>query len=108
MVNDPANRRQSPRTYPGVPLRIAIREKKFRLDNISSEGMGIAVEGPDVFFIGQRIDSIVFEGEDSRNPLNGIVSHISKDKHGYLCGIRFVFSGSRDFNYVKGLNLKLN
>lgn len=108
VVNHPANRRQSERTHPRVPYRIAILEKQFQLDNISNEGIGIAVEGPDVFFIGQRIDTIVFEGEDPESPLSGIVSHISKDKHGFLCGIRFIFNGSRDFNYAKGLNLKFN
>jgi len=108
VVNNPANRRQSERTHPGAPYRIAILEKQFQLDNISNEGIGIAIEGPDVFFIGQRIDTIVFEGEDPEIPLSGIVSHISKDKHGFLCGIRFVFNNSRDFNYAKGLNLKFN
>ena len=105
---NPANRRKSARTYPSIPLRIAILEKRFQIDNISNEGMGIAVDGPDVFFIGQRIDAIVFEGEDPENPISGVVSHISKDKHGFLCGIRFVFNDSRDFNYVKGLTLKLH
>ncbi|MEN8245976.1 MAG: hypothetical protein ABFS43_13870 [Thermodesulfobacteriota bacterium] len=38
--------------------------------------------------------------------LNGIVSHISKTDRGYLCGIRFVFSGSEDFVFVEGLARK--
>ena len=108
MSSSQANRRQSDRFYPKGAPSVAIRQEQFQLDNISNEGIGIVIDGPDAFFIGQRLDSILFKDQEQERALNGIVSHISKDAQGFLCGIRFLFEGSRDFNYVKELYLKLN
>ena len=78
----------------------------FLLNDISNEGIGIVVDGPDAFFLGQRVAAIHFPAENQDIPLNGIVSHISKNDQGFLCGIRFVYSGTGDFAFVEGVARK--
>lgn len=103
MNHNKNNRRESVRNGNHTGIMVAIGDKRFQLNDISSEGIGIVVAGPDAFFLGQRIDSIHFTNMDADRTLNGIVSHITKNDQGFRCGIRFVFSGSRDFKFVKNL-----
>ena len=100
------NRRQTPRAAAQYGAIVTIGEARFLINNISSEGIGVVVEGPDTFFLGQRIEAIHFPKEDQDMILKGIVSHLSKTDRGYLCGIRFVFSGTGDFAFVEGLARK--
>jgi hypothetical protein len=76
------------------------------LNDISNEGIGIVVEGSDTFVLGQRIEAIHFPTENRDMTLNGIVSHISKNDLGFLCGIRFVYCGTGYFAFVEGLARK--
>jgi hypothetical protein len=100
------NRRQSIRAVAQYGATVTIGEARFLINNISSEGIGVVVEGPDTFFLGQRIEAIHFPKENQDMILKGIVSHLSKTDRGYLCGIRFVFSGTGDFAFVEGLARK--
>ena len=100
------NRRQSNRAEAQYGAIVTIGEARFLMNNISSEGIGVVVEGPDTFFLGQRIEAIRFPKENQDMILKGIVSHLSKTDRGYLCGIRFVFSGTGDFVFVEGLARK--
>jgi hypothetical protein len=100
------NRRQTTRTETIASAMVVIGKERFRLNDISNEGIGIVVEGPDTFVLGQRIEAIHFPTEHQDIPLNGIVSHISKNDLGFLCGIRFVYSGTGDFAFVEGLARK--
>ena len=100
------NRRQTTRTETIASARIVIGKERFRLNDISNEGIGIVVEGPDTFVLGQRIEAIHFPTENQDMALNGIVSHLSKNDQGFLCGIRFVYSGTGDFAFVEGLSRK--
>lgn len=97
------NRRQAARKNTQHGPIVTIDEERFLVDNISSEGIGVVVEGPDTFFLGQRIEAIRFPKERQDITLNGIVSHISKTDRGYLCGICFVFSGAGDYAFVQAL-----
>lgn len=95
------NRRKTARTTVHHAAKVDIRGKAFLLKDISSEGFGIAVTGPDDFYLGQRISSIRFAGEGTT--FNGVVSHVSKNDQGFVCGICFIFESSREFEAVKHL-----
>ena len=100
------NRRQTTRTETLASAMVVIGKERFRLNDISNEGIGIFVKGPDTFALGQRIEVIHFPIENQDMALNGIVSHISKNDQGFLCGIRFVYNGTGDFAFVEGLSRK--
>ncbi len=100
------NRRQTTRAATQYGAIVTIGKERFLINNISSEGIGVVVEGPETFFLGQRIEAIHFPKDNQDVTLKGIVSHISKTDRGHLCGIRFVFSGTKDFAFVEGLARK--
>ena len=100
------NRRQTIRSTTQYGAIVTIGKERFLINNISSEGIGIVVEGPDTFFLGQHIDAIRFPKENPEMRLQGIVSHTSKTDRGYVCGIQFEFSRSGDFTFVEGLARK--
>lgn len=100
------NRRQAIRSTTQYNAIVTIGKERFLINDISSEGIGVVVKGPDIFFLGQRIEAIHFPKEDQEMILKGIVSHLSKTDRGYLCGIRFIFSGTGDFAFVEGLARK--
>lgn len=100
------NRRQTIRIETKTSTMVVIGKERFLLNDISTEGIGIVVDGPDAFCLGQRVEAIHFPTENQDMPLNGIVSHISKNDQGFLCGIRFVYSGTGDFAFVEGVARK--
>ena len=100
------NRRRTIRSITQYGAIATIGKERFLINNISSEGIGVVVEGPDTFFLGQRIEAIQFPKENPDMIFKGIVSHTSKTDRGYVCGIRFVFSGTKDFAFVEGLARK--
>ena len=106
-MNDTTNRRTSNRRYPLETKNIFINKKEFILSNISSEGVGVLVENSFDFSIGQRITSIFLESHADAQPLIGIVSHIAQNDSGIVCGIRFDFRNSAEFDYVKKINYAL-
>jgi hypothetical protein len=91
------NKRQADRLYSIKPTRIHLMGKAYRLKDISEGGLGIIVDGPYTFFIGQRIDSIPLQLNDEAVYLKGTVTHISKTQLHYICGIRFIFSGIEEY-----------
>jgi len=97
------NRRQTTRLSAQYGAIVTIGKERFLINDISSQGIGVVVEGPDTLFLGQRIEAIQFPKDDPDMILKGIVSHISKTDRGYLCGINFEFSGNKDFAYVEAL-----
>jgi hypothetical protein len=100
------NRRQTIRSTTQYGAVVTIGKERFLINNISSEGIGVVVEGPDTFFLGQRIEAIQFPKDNPDMVLEGIVNHISKTDRGYVCGIGFVFTGTGDYAFVEGLARK--
>jgi hypothetical protein len=103
-VPNPPKRRSSKRVQ--IPKRktVKINQKDCVLINISHEGIGVLVTGSQTFFIGQRIDDILLEPEAESTSLKGIVSHLTENETGKICGIRFEFQNGGDFDYVQKIN----
>ena len=106
-MNAALNLRTSDRTYPPEPPNILINEKRFILNDISREGIGVLVEDSLGFSLGQRITSILLESHADAQPLIGTVNHISQNKSGIICGIRFDFRNNTEFDYIEKLNQSL-
>lgn len=100
-MNDAMNCRTSNRTYLRKSKKILINETLFILNNISREGIGVLVEGSCDFSLGQSITSIFLENHADAQALIGIVSHMSQNEAGIVCGIQFEFRNSAEFDYVE-------
>jgi len=106
IMNDAMNQRTSHRTYPPQLKKVLINDKLFLLNDISREGIGVLIENSSDFSIGQRIMSIFLENHADVQPLIGIVNHMSQNDSGIVCGIRFDFRNSAEFDYIEKFNLK--
>ena len=91
---NPRDKRKAKREYHLKPTTIRLKERPMRVNDISNEGIGLALEadGPR-FFIGERVEKIPLPLENGPVYLKGIVSHISVNSSGTVCGIRFQLSG---------------
>jgi len=99
---NPENKRKAARTYPLKPTEIVLKGKAYRLNDISSEGLGIIVEGDaHTFFMGQRINRIPLQLEQGTEYLKGVVAHITKSEFNSVCGIRFLFGNRKEFESVQ-------
>ena len=106
-MRDTVNRRTSNRTYPLETKNILINERLFILNDISREGIGVRIETSSDFSLGQRIASISLENHADAPPLVGIVNHMSQNDFGIVCGIRFEFRNSIEFDYVEKISREL-
>jgi hypothetical protein len=106
-MRDTVNRRASNRTYPLKTKNIVINEKLFILNDISREGIGVRMETSSDFSLGQRIASISLENHADAPLLVGIVNHMSQNDFGTVCGIRFEFRNSIEFDYVEKIRREL-
>lgn len=69
----------------------------YRLNDISEGGLGVIVDGPHTFFLGQRIESIALPLNDGEIYLQGTVAHINKTESHYICGIRLRLTGMEEY-----------
>ena len=106
-MKEASNRRASTRTYPSEVRKILINQKTCILKDISMEGIGVLIEDSFDFFIGQHITSIFLEDHADARPLMGIVNHMSQNDAGIVCGIRFDFRDSVEYDYVEKINRTL-
>jgi hypothetical protein len=91
------NKRQAARSYALKPTHIDLMGKAYRLNDISDGGLGIIVDGPHIFFLGQRIESIALPFCDGDVYFKGSVAHIHKTKSHYICGIRLLLTGIGEY-----------
>ena len=92
------NKRKNERNHDLKPTSIILKNRLFRLNDISTEGIGIILEkdGPR-FFIGERLEEIPIPLQGGTVNVKGAVTHISINDTCTVCGIQFLFSGD-EFN----------
>jgi hypothetical protein len=100
MPSGSGNNRRSDRAY--VESKdIAINGKKFLLNDIARQGFGVVVESEHAFFMGQRLNRIELTAGSQSRTLKGIVSHITKNQHHIICGVRFDFADHSEMEFVE-------
>jgi len=67
---------------------LVVEEKRFKVLDIGSRGIGIALQEPEELTVGQKL-SMTLHLEGRSFPLEGVVKHVSPDTDGetYQCGI---------------------
>lgn len=97
-----ADQRKNDRSYPLKSTDIEIKGTSYRINDISTEGIGLVVDDSSpTLFMGQRIESIPISVQAKTLCLSGVVAHISKTKDGCVCGIRFLFVNAKEFEHAK-------
>lgn len=102
-MTQPKNKRASGRTYALKPTQLEIRGQRYRLNDISAQGIGLIMEKTrqPSFFIGQRIEAIPIQQARKTQWISGVVAHISTHADRCVCGIRFQFTRPEQFEHVK-------
>ena len=86
----PQELRKSKRIYDLEPTFITLKDHSFRVNDISTEGIGIILEpGSPRFAIGERLEAIPIPLEAGPVEVKGVISHISVSSEGTRCGIMF-------------------
>ena len=100
MEPDLRNKRKNGRAYELKPTSIMLKGQSLRVNDISSEGIGVVLEkdGPR-FFIGERIEKIPIPLQSGTMDLKGTVSHISINAANTVLGIQFLF-GEQEFDAI--------
>jgi hypothetical protein len=86
---------------PGVHLTVqgVVRE----LIDISDNGLGILIDAPMGFHLGQRIDDIHLKMADTTCRLQGAVAHITRTINGHVLGIRLKFHSIDEYRLIAEL-----
>ncbi len=85
-------KRKSDRTADILPTTIELKGHRCRVNDISSEGIGVIIEeGGPRLVVGERIDAIVITLKSGPMMFKGIVTHLSRSTAHLICGIRFLF-----------------
>ena len=88
------NLRKAPRAYSLKPTQIQLKSSAYRMNDISSTGMGLVMTaGSPEFVIGERLDNIPIPLQSGTVAVKGVVTHLSVTDNGTVCGIQFEFSG---------------
>ena len=92
--------RKTERVYDLEPTFITLKNHAFRVNDISTEGVGIllASDAPR-FVIGERLESIPIPLKSGPVTVKGVVSHISVSADATLCGIMFQLD-SKQFELI--------
>lgn len=72
-------------------IMLQINDQPFQIVNLTHGGIGIHLTHPDIFSVGQLIDSIELHLEGTPLTFQGEVRHISPmDPEGFLCGVELI------------------
>ena len=83
------------------PTQVVIKDRIFQLNDISNEGVGVLLNGEDTaFHLGERIETICLPLKSGEVTLSGVVTHMSRTESATVCGIRFLFKNSDEFDAV--------
>ena len=72
-------------------LKVQINDQQYNIIDILSWGIGIHLPRPEIFSVGEELDSIKLTVQGRIFKLHGGVVHISPYEYGnYRCGIKFI------------------
>jgi len=100
-MNQEKDRRTYCRECNLKPTEVVIKNRIFQLNDISNEGVGVLVNGEEkAFHLGERIEKICLPSRGGEVTLSGVVTHMSRTDAAIVCGIRFLFKSSDEFDAV--------
>jgi len=101
VMSQRVDRRNSCRECNLKPTQVVIKDRIFQLNDISNEGVGVLLNGEETaFHLGERIETICLPLKSGEVTLSGVVTHMSRTESATVCGIRFLFKNSDEFDAV--------
>ena len=104
-MEKPSEKRQGTRIEPLLlaDVRLFIQGVVRELINISDNGIGIRIDTPTGFHLGQRLDDIRLEVEGHTRRLYGAIAHITRTLTGSVLGIRLELNSIEEYRFVADL-----
>ena len=93
--------RIEPTSYADV--RLAIQGVSRSLLNLSDNGIGISIDKPNDFHLGQRIKDIRLDIPGRSQRFNGSVAHITRTISGLVLGIRLELTTIDGYRFIADL-----
>lgn len=84
-------------------IRLSIQGVARELINLSDNGLGIRIDTPTGFHLGQRLDDIRLEMEGHTQRLHGAIAHITRTITGSVIGIRLKLDSIEEYRFVADL-----
>ena len=102
MTNTPVEKRTDQRVeLPShTDVRVTIQGASCELCNISDYGLGIQIDTPTAFHLGQRIEDIRLSLGDRQQCLRGFVAHITRTIKGHVLCIRLEINSIEAYQFI--------
>ncbi len=104
-MQKPEEKRRGTRIEPLAlaDIRLFIQGVARELINISDNGLGIRIDSPTGFHLGQRLDDLRLEMEGHTQQLHGAIAHITRTITGSVLGIRLKLNSIEEYRFVADL-----
>ena len=102
MMDSPTENRTGQRVEPPpqTDVRLAIQGVPCKLCNISDCGLGVQIDTPTAFHLGQRIEDIRMSVSGRQYRLRGSVAHITRTIKGHVLGIRLEINSIDEYRFI--------
>ena len=98
-------KRAAQRVTPKSPtdIHVALQGVACALCNISDNGLGVQVEAPAAYHLGQRIEDIRISVAGRYHRLRGSIAHITRTISGHVLGIRLEINSIEEYQFIADL-----
>ena len=86
-----------------IEIRVIIQGVVCEICNISDHGLGIRINTPNAYHLGQRIEDISMSVDDRQYRLRGSVAHITRTIEGNVLGIRLEINSIEEYRFIADL-----
>ena len=105
MVDHQSEKRNDQRvpSPPQADIQVTIQGVTCTLCNISDCGLGIQIDTPSGYHLGQRIKEISITVDGHQQYVCGSVAHITRTLTGYILGIRLEIGSIQEYQVLADL-----
>ena len=88
---------------PQAVIHVTIQGATCRLCNISDCGLGLEIDTPSGYHLGQRMEAIAITAGGRQHLLRGSVAHITRTLTGHVLGIRLEINSIEEYQFLADL-----
>jgi len=102
MMDKPVEKRTDQRVKPTsqMDIRVSVQGVACALCNISDYGLGVQIETPTAYHLGQRIEDIRVSSAGREQRLRGSITHITRTISGHVLGIRLEINSIEEYQFI--------
>ena len=101
-MEPPVEKRAAQRVKPKSPadIRVDVQGVACELCNVSDYGLGVQIESPTAYHLGQRIEDIRISVAGRQHRLRGSIAHITRTISGNVIGIRLQINSIEEYQFI--------